>query len=158
MKTTWLFPSKYKSIGWMILIPASILGIILIATDFEGLSVTAPVFALFNNSILSKTEFARIIHTDITNTVVGIVFIIGALLVGFSREKREDEFIASLRFSSLLWAVVVNYCILIFFFVFVWGSSFLYVMIYNMFTILIIFIGRFNFLLYRNSKTAGDEK
>jgi len=158
MRTTWLFPNKYKRIGWILLIPATVIGIVLIAADFQGFSINARVPALFNSEILSNTSFFSVIKTDITNTLVGILFIIGAVLVGFSREKSEDEFIASLRYSSLMWAVVLNYALLIFFFVFVWGSSFLYVMIYNMFTILIIFIVRFNYLLYRNSQKPADEK
>ena len=81
-----------------------------------------------------------------------------AMFVGFSKEKREDEFIAKLRLSSLLWAVWVNYVLLLFAFLFVYGTSFLTVMIYNMFTVLIIFIVRFNYILYKNAKSVSDEK
>lgn len=158
MNTKWLFPNKYKTVGWLILIPATILGIILIATDFDGLSINAKVYAIFNNDLFSKSMKFGWIDTNITNTVVGVLFIIGAVLVGFSREKKEDEFIASIRYSSLQWAVMVNYIILIFFFLFVWGTSFMYVMIYNMFTVLIIFLIRFNYILYRNSKSVSDEE
>lgn len=158
MSNKLLFPNKYKMIGWCLLIPAAILGIILMVSDFEAMKINARVFAIFNDEIFGKAQTFSFIHTNITNTIVGILFIIGSLLVGFSREKREDEFIANLRLSSLLWAVLVNYILLLFFFVFVYGGSFLYVMIYNMFTVLVIFIVRFNYILYRNSKTVSDEK
>lgn len=158
MKTKWLFPNKYKLLGWLILIPSTLVGVILIATDFEGLSFNTNVFAIFNNDLFSKSMKFGWIDTNITNTVVGVLFIIGAVLVGFSREKKEDEFIASIRYSSLQWAVIVNYAILIFLFLFVWGTSFMYVMIYNMFTVLIIFLIRFNYILYRNSKSVRDEE
>ncbi len=153
-----LFPNKYKMVGWCILIPATILGIILIVSDFEAMKINTRVFAIFNDEFLGKFQSFSFINTNITNTVVGVLFLIGAILVGFSREKREDEFIANIRLSSLLWAVFVNYILLLFFFAFVYGVSFLYVMIYNMFTVLIIFIVRFNYILYRNSKTVSDEK
>jgi biotin transporter BioY len=87
-----------------------------------------------------------------------VVFIIGALLVGFTKEKHEDEFIAELRLSSIFWAVWVNYIILLAAFLFVYGTPFLTVMIYNMFTVLIIFIVRFNFLLNKSTKAVPDEK
>ena len=73
-------------------------------------------------------------------------------------EKNEDEYIAGLRLSSLLWAVCVSYLLLLIAFVLVYGTPFLNVMVYNMFTVLIIFIIRFNYLLHKNSKIVPDEK
>jgi hypothetical protein len=90
--------------------------------------------------------------------IVGVVFIVGALFVGFSREKKEDEFIANLRLSSLMWAVWVNYILLLLAFIFIYGMGFLHVMIYNMFTVILIFIGRFNFILFKNKMSNTDEK
>ncbi|MFT4093097.1 MAG: hypothetical protein QM640_05605 [Niabella sp.] len=153
-----LLPNKYKKAGWFILVPATILGIILMLTDFEGMPLNAKVFAVFNNEILGKSQSFRFIYANVTNTVEGVLFIIGALLVGFSKEKNEDEFISNLRLSSLLWAVLVNYVLLIFSFLFIYGTAFLNVMLYNMFTVLIIFIVRFNYVLYRNSKSMSNEE
>lgn len=158
MSSNLLLPNKYKKIGWSILIPATILGIILIVTDFNLFPVEAKVFALINGVIFGENQFFTFINTDITSTVIGILFIIGAMLVGFSKEKREDEFIGALRLSSLLWAVIVNYILLLLFFALVYGDAFLNVMLYNLFTILIIFIVRFNYILYKSSKSVRDEK
>ncbi|MEP6465507.1 MAG: hypothetical protein ABJB05_04345 [Parafilimonas sp.] len=153
-----LLPNKYKIVGWFILIPATILGIILMVTDFEGMPLNAKVFAILNNEIFGKSQFFTFIHANVTNTVIGILFIAGALLVVFSKEKIEDEFITNLRQSSLLWAVLFNYILLLFSFAFIYGTAFLNVMLYNMFTVLIIFIARFNYVLYSNSKSMSDEK
>ena len=87
-----------------------------------------------------------------------ISFQFGALTIKAEKEKNEDEYIAGLRLSSLLWAVFVSYVLLLAAFLLVYGSPFLDVMVYNMFTILIIFITRFNYLMYKNSKTVSDEK
>jgi hypothetical protein len=151
-----LLPHKYKKVGWIILIPATILGIILMFKGFESMSLNAKVFAIYNNEIFGKSQSFSFIHTNITNTIVGILFIVGALLVGFSKEKNEDEFITNLRLSSLLWAVFVNYILLLIAFAFIYGTVFLSVMVYNMFTVLIIFIVRFNYVLYRNSKSVSE--
>ncbi len=158
MSHSLLFPNKYKIAGWCLLIPATIFGIILTATNFDGFSLNIKVFALFNNDIGGKSQFFSIIYTDVTNTIIGILFIVGSLLVGFSKEKKEDEFIANLRLSSLLWAVFVNYGLLLVAFAFIYGTSFLNIMVYNMFTVMIIFIIRFNYMLYRSFKSAPDEK
>lgn len=163
MNRSLLLPHRFKKIGWMILVPATIIGIILVVGDFDTKWFSARVFAFFSDDIKSgefvtgKSIFT-FIKTDITNTFVGVLFLVGALLTAFSKEKHEDEYIDKLRLSSLLWAVWVNYLLLLLAFIFVYGFSFLNVMIYNMFTILIIFIARFNYILYQNRKGAADEK
>jgi len=158
MSNKLLLPNKFKLIGWCLLIPATILGLVLSFTNFEAFPIKANVFAIFTNEIFQKSQFLGFIETNITNTAVGTLFIVGAMFVGFSKEKREDEFIAKLRLSSLLWAVWVNYFLLLLSFLFIYGTAFLTVMMYNMFTVLIIFIVRFNYILYKNSKTMSDEK
>ncbi len=159
MSNKLLLPNKFKLIGWCLLIPATILGLFLIFTeDFEYFSIRTKVFAIFNERFMAESQSFSFIETNITVTIVGVLFIIGAMFVGFSKEKREDEFIAKLRLSSLLWAVWVNYTLLFLSFLFVYGGSFFTVMMYNMFTVLIIFIVRFNYILYKNSKAVSDEK
>jgi hypothetical protein len=158
MSHSLLLPNRYKKIGWILLVPATIMGIVLLLTEYEGLSIHATVFALFNEAFFTSNQNFQLITTNITNTLVGIVFIVGAVFVGFSREKKEDEFIANIRLTSLVWAVYVNYVLLLLSFIFIYGMAFLHVMIYNMFTVLIIFIGRFNYILYKNSKSVSDEK
>jgi hypothetical protein len=158
MTHTLLLSNKFKTVGWFILIPATVLGIILTFTGFSAEWLNAKVFAIISDEAIGKTHFFTFIETNITNTFIGVLFIIGAILVSFSKEKKEDEFIANLRLSSLLWAVAVNYVLLFLAFLFVYGADFLTVMVYNMFTILILFIARFNYILHKNSKTGPDEK
>jgi hypothetical protein len=158
MTKSLLLPHKCKKIGWILLIPATIMGFYLTITDFEGLPIYAKVFALFNNELINGQSSFSVIETNITNTIVGVIFIVGALLVGFSKEKTEDEFISNLRLSSLLWAVWVSYILLLLSFLFIYGTAFFDVMLYNMFTVLIIFIVRFNYILYKNIKAVSGEK
>ncbi len=153
-----LLPNKYKKIGWFIFIPAFIAGIILSITGYEANWLQTKVFAIVNNELFGRTQYFQLVEINITNTTVGILFLVGAILVGFSKEKTEDEFIANIRLTSLLWALLVNNILLLIAFVFIYGTTFLSVMVYNMFTIMIIFIFRFNYLLYKNSKTVTDEK
>lgn len=158
MEQKLLLPNKCKRIGWFILIPATIMGLMLIFSNFNTIEIKTTVFAIYADEILGKSQYFRFVKTDIVYTFVGALFLIGGLMVGFSKEKDEDEFIASLRLNSLLWAVFVNYLLLLFMFLFVYGLGFLTVMIYNMFTVLIIFIAKFNIALIRNTKSETDEK
>lgn len=152
MEQKLLLPHKCKKIGWCVLLPFTLFGIILIAVEFDSTRFYQILF--FWKEIDSLTFFG---FTK-TNTVVGTLFLIGAMLVSFSQEKIEDEYIANLRLSSLLWALLVSHGLLLIAFLFVYGIPFLNVMMYNMFTTLIIFIIRFNYILSRDSRSAGNEK
>lgn len=153
-----LLSNKFKVVGWFILVPTTFLGLFLTINGFDVSWLKLKVFAFSSSQILEKRTFFEVIETDLTNTLVGVFFILGALMVGFSKEKKEDEFIAKLRLSSLLWSVWVSYLLLLLSFVFVYGSDFFSVMVYNMFTVMIVFILRFNLILYKNNKLVPDEK
>jgi hypothetical protein len=158
MESKLLLPYQFKKIGWYLLIPSAVLGIVLSVTGFEANWLTLKVFALLNDEVLGKTQSFNFVQVNATNTAVGALFIVAAIFVACSKEKNEDEFISKLRLSSLLWAVWVNYILLLLAFLFVYGTPFMNVMIYNMFTVLLIFIIRFNYILYKTSKTVTDEK
>jgi len=154
-----LLPNGFKKIGWLLLIPSTIIGfIMMLSPNNDFLDIHATVFALYDDMVLSQNKHTGLINTSITNTLVGVLFILGGIMVGFSKEKKEDEFIANLRLSSLMWAVWANYILLLLSFLLIYGMGFFQVMIYNMFTVLIIFIGRFNFLLFKSKMTATYEK
>lgn len=153
-----LLPHQFKRAGWIILVPAVIAGLLFTFTSFENLSLNAKVFAFYQSGIFEDNHAFSFITTNILNTIIGIVFIIGAMFVAFSKEKKEDEFISELRLSSLAWAVYVNYLLLLVCFAFIYGVAFLTIMVYNMFTVLIIFIARFNYILYKSSKAVVNEK
>lgn len=158
MKSKFLLPSKFKKVGWIILIPSTIIGLILLSPYHELLEINGKAFAICVDQFMGNLHYFTIVKTNITNTLVGALVIIGALMVGFSKEKVEDEFIANLRLNSLLWAVLVNYLLLLFMFLFIYGLAFLNIMVYNMFTILFLFIAKFNIALYRNSKSGPNEE
>ena len=158
MKSFIILPHRFKKLGWIILVPSILLGIFIVSADFEVSWLNAKVFAIIADESFSERRYFTLLETNITSTLVGVLCIAGALLVGFSREKMEDEYIAGIRLSALLWAVGVNYILLLLAFIFIYGMAFMNVMVYNMLTILLLFIGRFNFVLFKNSKSATDEK
>ena len=155
-----LMPHKFKKIGWCLFVPALIMGVItaIMGFNYQPEWLNIKMFAIISDQVFEPSHFFGFVKTNITNDIIGILFIAGGLMVGFSREKTEDEFIAGLRLSSLLWAVYANYILLMLCFLFVYGEPFFTVMVYNMFTVLIIFIVRFNYVLYKNSKIPADEK
>lgn len=156
MATKLLFPNSFKSIGWILFIPACILMIV------SSMGITMPelngkVFAIFSDQLFGDKVFFDFVEVNLLPTITGICFLLGGIFIAFSKVKNEDEYISELRLSSLLWAVYVNYVLLLLALIFIYNISFLTVMMYNMFTILIIFIIRFHFILYRSSKLSGNE-
>ena len=149
MQTNYLLPNKYKKIGWVIFLTGIIFGLLLTYYEYESDFFKVKVLSIFNNDIDFKGNrepFFDIIQNEISDEIISILIIIGGLLVGFTKEKIEDEFIYKLRKDSLVWAIIVNYIVLLFTIMFIYGGHFLDVMIYNMFTPLLFFIIRFNFL------------
>jgi hypothetical protein len=163
METRFLLPNKFKMIGWFLLIPSTILGILQIFyLAGSGLKfLDLKVFTIYSGSFApwgSTTVVFGFDKVNLTGTIIGILFILGAVMVAFTKEKHEDEFIAKIRLESFLWATYINYAILLFCFLFFYGIGFMYVMIFNMFTIIILFIVRFNYVLYRSTKSLRYEK
>ncbi len=157
MKTKFLFPYQFKRVGWILLIPSAILGFITIFDIMKFQFLDLKVFAIYSSHFGWNTLFG-IENNNIADEIFGILCIIGAIFLAFSKEKHEDEFIAKTRMESLVWATYINYAILIICILFFYEIAFLYVMIFNMFTILILFIIRFNYILYRSRKSLQYEK
>lgn len=158
MKTKFLFPNHFKKIGWLILIPSSILGFLTFFELIEFNFLEVNVFAIYSSMFPGPDTVFGVVADNIANEISGILFIIGAIFVGFSAEKHEDEFIDKTRTESLVWSVYANYIILIFCMLFFYELGFFYIMVLNMFTILIFFIVRFKYMIYQSTKNLNYEK
>ncbi|GAB3894153.1 hypothetical protein GCM10028803_09180 [Larkinella knui] len=165
MKTHWLFPNRYRLIGWILFVPSAILGLAGMyeefRLDFLTILLDAPkadtgfLYRLFwwmtdGGSFLTSHHNTL----NLTDELAAIGIIIGLLFVAFSKEKVEDEMISRLRLEALQWAVYVNYIVLGALIILVHGGLFLNVMIYNMFTVLLMFIIRFRLAIRRNERTV----
>ena len=148
MRTNYLIPNKFKPLGWILFIVGIISGLFLFGTDYETEILKVKVLAVYGgDSIFSNEEgFFKIIENSILDELIALAIIIGGLIIGFSREKIEDEYIYKLRKDSLVWALLFNYLILSLAIIFIYDFTFFDVLVFNMFTPLIFFIIRFNFL------------
>jgi len=144
MKKLPLLPHVYQKIGAILLLPFLALGIANSFFDYE-----LP-WLWFRR--LSTGKILDFNTNNLTDELASVGIILSMMLVAFSKEKTEDEAIQFFRLASLQWAVIVNYVVLIACILLVYGTGFLSVMIYNMFTILIIFNIRFRFVLFQHNK------
>ena len=158
MKINFLFPNKYKSIGWVILIPSLIMGLLITMFNIEPEFLDWRVPVIFMDEFMGENKFIGMTSNNVLNELIGALIIVSGLLVAFSKEKIEDEYIAKTRLESLVWATYMNYCILLIALLFVYDMAFLWVMIFNMFTLLLFFIVRFNYLIFKLNRSAGHEE
>jgi hypothetical protein len=157
MELKFLLPNKYKKIGLIIFAPSFVLGILFMLGI--GIKINFPVFAFWakaEHQLGSAFFFLK--ENDIYNELLAFVLIISLGLIAFSKERFEDEYIGKIRLESLLWAVIINYILLLLALVLVYDLEFYSILTYNMFTILILFVIRFNFVLYLNRKQMDNEK
>ncbi|MBT8315474.1 MAG: hypothetical protein KJP26_13525, partial [Maribacter sp.] len=129
-----------------------------IVYDWTPAILDVKVFGIFIDEIVGTKKYFGIIANNVLNEILGVLVIISGLMVAFSKEKNEDEFISKIRLQSLVWATYWNYGILILAFLFVYDLSFLWVMIINMYTIIIFFIIKFNWSLVNLNKTLTYEE
>ena len=155
MKTNYLLPAKIKILGWVILGVGLIFGGIMLYHEYEVNWLTFKITALYSDSILGESGFFKSLENSLFDELTCLLIIIGGMLVAFSEEKVEDEFVNKLRKDSLVWALIINYVILIFTVIGVYGVTFFHVLVFNMFTPLLFFIIRFNFL---KLKSRSDEE
>ncbi len=158
METKFLLPNAFKRIGWMLVILMFVPGLIFMFDTLEFKFLDFRVFAIYDSMFPGPGVVFGMTRNNISDEIVGILFLLGAVFVAFSREKQEDEFIARIRLDSLVWAVYVNYAILLFCFLFFYGFGFMTVMILNMFSVLIFFIARFYFILFKTKNFNQNEE
>jgi len=150
-----LLPHKLKIIGWFLFLPSLITGIVLIIGDFESpIDYNINFFAICYNETFGNTKYFGITRIDLIPNLTAVLFLLGGLMIVFSKEKIEDEYINSIRLNALQWALFTNYLCLLLAVVFVYGIPFLNIMVYNMFTVILIYIPRFYYLLWKISKTV----
>jgi hypothetical protein len=141
MKTRFLFPYWFRYLGlacFLVHIP-----VMLLFKKHHDMDNTAP--GLFSSS-----------HVFFIFTTLMVT--IGLFLFAFSREKIEDEQIMQLRRDSLQWAVYFNYVVLITTLIFTEHMEISHIMQLNMWTLLLFFILRFQWVIFRINWSAkkGD--
>ncbi|WP_259071717.1 hypothetical protein HDF24_04810 [Mucilaginibacter sp. X4EP1] len=157
MKPYLLFPSGFKIIGFILLVPGFALAYLYFSQNYTLPPPTGrPLFGFY-----PQASYTFIDESATTFIIIGLLFI------AFSRLKNEQGAVHKLRLKALYWAVMVN-CFWITLF---WIGEFLndvsnihwvnfnmawVTVIYNLFTLLLLFIARFYYLLYKHTKSKKN--
>jgi hypothetical protein len=157
MRTKYLFPARFKKVGWMVLLPCIVLGVPAVVFEWSPQFLQYDVFAIFIDDFSSDEKLIGFIENNILNEILGVLIIISGLTVAFSQEHDEDELISKMRLESLVWAICWNYGVLLLAFLLVYDFTFYWVMVFNMFTPLVLFIARFHWVVGQFRKSAAYE-
>lgn len=165
MKKNYLFPHRFKAIGWVITgitLAATIAAFVVsICYDWHP-HLKMP--ALFDDDSLGflsdegeNPGFFKMADCSIF-TFILIFMTIGLILVGFSKEKVEDEFVRQLRERSLVWATLVSAAVFLFGTLTIYGMVYTYFAYSIYFIFLLLFIIKFNVSLHRFNKGGENEE
>lgn len=153
MKAKYLLPYSWRPVGWLLIL-FFVVSYAIYRPLSEGFtepwSLKLPCwlfpFRSFGDLFEPQCENG-FFYDSYFHEVVSLALIAGLIIVGFSKVRVEDERIAQMRLEALQWGVYANYIVLSLAILLVYGSAFLSIMMYNMFTPLLIFVLRFYWLL-----------
>ena len=149
----YLMPWRFKKAGLLSLCLGIILGLIYLFFEKEPDILNIRVLSMIDQPIVGDIRYFKLVANNIFDELILLLLILGGALIAFTKEKVEDELIAKIRLESLVWAVYANYLILILAIIFIYGLPFLWVMVFNIFTTLIIFLLKFNLALVKLRKS-----
>lgn len=139
-----LLPHRFQRLGWILFFPFAV---ILFANNYFDFHFDFLETSVIPGSIFEDSK------ENFTNELALIGVFVSLFFIAFAKEKEEDEYIQKLRMDSLLIACYANTFLLILGTLLFYGFGYLEFMGYNMFTIHLIFIARFRWVLNQQKKT-----
>lgn len=156
MKKIFLLPHSFKKAGWAILIPTFIIGFMMFIDGCNGF----PGYLM--KGMDPASELYRVLDSNtmgyVLNNIAIIGICVGSLFVTCSREPIEDELITQLRLNALLIALYLSTAFNAVSALCFYGLSYLYVMIGNIFTVLLVFLVVYEVKLWRLKKSLSYEE
>ena len=149
----YLFDNKYKKISGLVFYLTSIIGLYLLITDMIFDLFTLNVYSLFSESISDLTYGGGWIENGLGDEIFTTIIIISGLINSFSKEKIEDELISKIRLESLTMSLFISYSLVIISTFLIYNLSYMYVLVFNLFVILILFNLIFRYRLYEHYKS-----
>ena len=130
-----LLPYPLKFVGLILLIFGFGFAVAYIWFDFQ---LRMPVFAVYSAFIETKT-FATF-PTNVADELILILLLSGFSLLIFTREKNEELIPEMLRLKAFALAFLVNTGLLLFSVLFVYGSGFVAILVFNIISLPVFYL------------------
>ena len=145
MNSNILFTHRLKTPALVIFIPSllAMIGILFFDMDTSGLSLEMELPVITESPFMGDRRYFVWVERDILDLILLSLIIVSGVLYAFSKEPVEDEMIASIRKDSLIWAVYLNYGLLLFSIFAFAGLDLFVILALNILSLLVFFILRF---------------
>ena len=147
MLTKMLLPRRFQLIGWIMFFP---LAILLVLNGFYDYEIDWLTWDNFRSGDIFNTS-----NENFTNGISIVGTFLSLFFIAFSKEKQEDEYIQKLRLDSLLIAFYVYGLLTVLGTLVFYSVGYLEFMGFNMFSIQLVFILRFRWVMYRQQNTLS---
>lgn len=161
MKKSYLFPTYFKKIGWIIVL-STLLFVLLDIILEKDLNFKFKALAIIDDSIRiglpDKDTFFTIAETSFLTTLFPVLIIVGFVFIAFSKEKNEDEYISKIREQSLVWSVLVTCLILVIAIIFIYGTTAFYVFWLDFLLFFLVFVIKFRVEIFRFKRSIKRDE
>lgn len=154
MKKIPLLPSYFRLIGVVLVVAA----IVLYGYDAlnQDTAFTIRTFVIINDTPFSEKGFLQLMDVDLFLTFLLLFLLSGLAFIAFSKTRKEDEMIHSLRLYSWSWAVITTLALGILATAFVFGASFTAFAFLFGHLLLLIYIVIFNYQLFKINRAHEE--
>lgn len=130
MKKLFLLPNRCKIWGKVIFIISSLLGL----------------YILF----VEQMWFPIDLWQAVTNNIAIIGTLLGLVLVAFSKERVEDEYVMSLRADAMIKALAISSLLIVLCALFIYGEAYFYYLSLSQYVVLFLYIIIFRYNMYKH--------
>ena len=150
----YLFNYKYKKISGVIFYLSIPIGLFLLWNDRIQDVFVVNVFSIFSYEWIGseRTGFGWI-ENGLGDEIFTLLIIVSGLINSFSKEKIEDELISRIRLESLSLSVFISFGLIIISTFLVFNINYMYVLVFNLFLIILLFNLIFKFRLFKHYKS-----
>ena len=151
---SYLFSNKFKKTSGVVFYLSILVGLFLLLTDRIQDIFVVNVFSIFSYEWFGSepTGFGWI-ENGLGDEIFTTIIIISGLINSFCKEKIEDELISKIRLGSLIMSLFISYGLVIISTFLIYNLSYMYVLVFNLFIILILFNLIFRYRLYEHYKS-----
>jgi hypothetical protein len=158
MQNRLLFPHSFRNIGFLVF-PAAAAWLL----SFYVFNKSIFPFLEFKNGIVDRTNnfgpdfiFTKGFTCDFNGELSLLLTLMSLFMIAFAREKKEDEYVRTVRLHALQTSLYINYALLAIASILIYGFSFLWVMYSALFSMLIIFIAIYYYQLHLRPRLAKN--
>ena len=149
---SYLFSNKFKKTSGVIFYLSIPIGLFLLLTERIQDIFVVNVFSIFSYEEWFGTTIPgfRWIENGLGDEVFTLIIIVSGIVNSFSKEKIEDELISRIRLESLSLSLFISFGLIIVSTFLVYNINYMYVLIFNLFLIIILFNLIFKFRMSKH--------